>query len=558
MARISLSRFGEGLPVKLARFIFSISGIGMSSAPSPAFRRTGLAWLILVTLALIGAYWWWVIGRPVALPDAPSARIACVSYAPFRNAGETPLDAQAFISPERIDEDLRALSQRFDCVRTYSQGQGLSAVPQIAERYGMKVLLGIWLGGDKKANAQQIELGIDAARKYPQVLRGVIVGNEVLLRGDLSAAQLAGYLHEVRTAVSVPVTYADVWEFWLRHPELAGSVDYLTIHILPYWEDQPVSPERAVQHVATVYAKVQQAFPGRRVMIGETGWPSAGRPRQAASASVVNEARYLREFLLYAATVQMPYNVIEAFDQPWKRAQEGTAGGYWGIFDAQARPKFAMQGPVTEEPRWWAGWLAGVAGAALFALVGAWRRRWTGWRGWLALKLGGFASGCALAWQFRQMLFACRDPWEWTESLMACALALLSALWLARWIAARMAGVASRSLPHWLRPAWLFALAFYELLLVFDGRYRDFPLGLFLLPCAGFALIGWLSDRREVAMPMLEERFLAAWLPLLAAIVLVQEGGLTPAAWLWLGLNLLLALSVLFDWRSARLQSQQA
>lgn len=558
MVRISLSRIGEGTPVKLARFIISISGIGMSSAPSPVFRRAGLAWLILVALALIGAYWWWAIGRPVALPDAPSARIACVSYAPFRNAGETPLDAQAFISPERIDEDLRALSQRFDCVRTYSQGQGLSAVPQIAGRYGMKVLLGIWLGGDKKANAQQVELGIDAARKYPQVLRGVIVGNEVLLRGDLSPAQLAGYLHEVRTAVSVPVTYADVWEFWLRHPELAGSVDYLTIHILPYWEDTPVSPERAVQHVATVYAKVQQAFPGRRVMIGETGWPSAGRPRQAASASVVNEARYLREFLVYAATVQMPYNVIEAFDQPWKRAQEGTAGGYWGIFDAQARPKFAMRGPVTEEPRWWAGWLAGVAGAWLFALVGAWQRRWSGWRGWLALKLGGFASGCALAWQFRQMLFACRDAWEWTESLIACALALLSALWLARWIAARMARIVPPSLPHWLRPAWLFALAFYELLLVFDGRYRDFPLGLFLLPCAGFALIGWLSDRREVAMPMLEERFLAAWLPLLAAIVLVQEGGLTPAAWLWLGLNLLLALPVLFDWRSARLQSQQA
>jgi exo-beta-1,3-glucanase (GH17 family) len=558
MVQAGLSRVGEGAPAKLARFVYSNSGIGMSPAPSSDFRRAGLAWLMLAALALVGAYWWWAIGRPVALPDAPSARIACVSYAPFRNADETPLDVHAFISPERIDADLRALSQRFDCVRTYSQGQGLSAVPQIAERYGMKVLLGIWLGGDKQANAQQVQLGIATAHKYPQVLRGVIVGNEVLLRGDLSAAQLDGYLREVRAAVSVPVTYADVWEFWLRHPELAKSVDYLTIHILPYWEDQPVSPERAVQHVATVYATVQQAFPGRHVMIGETGWPSAGRPRQAASASVVNEARYLREFLVYAATVHMPYNVIEAFDQPWKRAQEGTAGGYWGIFDAQARPKFAMQGPVTEEPHWWAGWLAGVAGAALFALFGAWRRRWHSWRGWLALKLIGFASGCALAWQFRQMLFACRDLWEWTESCIACGLALLTALLLAGWIAARLAGVSPPSAPRWLRLGWLFVLAFYGLLLVFDGRYRDFPLGLFMLPCAGYALVGWLSDRSAVAVPLLEERFLAAWLPLLAAIALVQEAGLTPVAWLWLGLNLLLALPVLIDWRSAHLQSQQA
>ncbi|OOG53646.1 glycoside hydrolase family 17 [Rhodanobacter sp. C03] len=532
----------------------------MSSASTPVNQRHAFAWLVLALLALAGAYWWWAIGRPVTLPDAPSARIACVSYAPFREAGETPLDPHAFISPARIDEDLRALSQRFDCVRTYSQGQGLSAVPEIASRYGMKVLLGIWLGANKQMNEQQVRLGIATARKYPQVLRGVIVGNEVLLRGELSSAQLAGYLHEVRAAVSVPVTYADVWEFWLRHPELASSVDYLTIHVLPYWEDTPVSPERAVQHVATVYAKVQQAFPGRRVMIGETGWPSAGRPRQAASASVINEARYLREFLVYAATVQMPYNVIEAFDQPWKRAQEGTAGGYWGIFDAQARPKFAMVGPVTEEPRWWIGWLAGVAGAWLFVLVGIWRRRWTGWRGWLALKLAGFASGCALAWQVRQMLYACRDPWEWTASLIACALALFSALWLARWIAARMADVMLVSLPRWLRFGWLFVLAFYGLLLVFDGRYRDFPLGLFMLPCVGYALTGWLSDRREASMPWLEERFLAMSVCLLATVVLAQEAWLTPVAWLWLGLNLLIALPVLLEWWHGRrrLQTQQA
>ncbi|OOG49681.1 glycoside hydrolase family 17 [Rhodanobacter sp. C01] len=532
----------------------------MSSASSPVNHRYGLAWLALVLSALAGAYWWWAVGRPVSLPDAPSARIACVSYAPFRKAGETPLDPNAFISPERIDEDLRALSQRFDCVRTYSQGQGLSAVPEIANRYGMKVLLGIWLGADRKANDEQVRLGISIAHKYPHVLRGVIVGNEVLLRGELSSSQVAGYLHEVRAAISVPVTYADVWEFWLRHPELAGSVDYLTIHILPYWEDTPVSPERAVEHVAMVYAKVQQAFPGRRVMIGETGWPSAGRPRQAASASLINEARYLREFLRYAATVSMPYNVIEAFDQPWKREQEGTAGGYWGIFDAQARPKFAMEGPVTEEPHWWAGWLAGATGTGLFALVGAWHRRWRGWRGWLALKLAGFASGCALAWQFRQMLFACRDPWEWSVSLLACALALISALWLARWMAAQMAGGMSSPLPRWLRFGWLFVLAFYGLLLVFDGRYRDFPLGLFMLPCIAHALVGWLAGRHAMSMPSLEERFLAVVVPVLAVVVLAQEVWLTPVAWIWLGLNLLIALPVLAEWWRGRLrlQTQQA
>ena len=380
------------------------------------------------------------------------------------------------------------------------------------------------------------------------------------MRGELSSAQLAVYLGQVRDAVSVPVTYADVWEFWLRHPELAASVDYLTIHILPYWEDTPVSPEKAVQHVADVYARVRQAFPGRKVMIGETGWPSAGRPRQAATASVVNEARYLRGFLRYAATVHMPYNVIEAFDQPWKRAQEGTAGGYWGIFDAQARPKFPMQGPVIEMKRWWLGWLAGLAGAVVFVAAGSFRRRRSGWRGAPALALAGFASGCALAWQARQIAFATRDAGEWVVSFLACVLALGTAIRLSRWLATRLEGGSMNELPDrtW-RLAWLFALAFYGLLLVFDGRYRDFPLGLFMLPCLGYALLGWLSRARDVPMPLIEERFLAAWLPVLAAVVVIQEAGLTPVAWLWLGLNLALALPVLVDWGRIhrRLQPQQ-
>ena len=546
-----------GTPAKLVGFGRNQCGIGMSSVRLPDRHQHGLAWLVLLLLAAAAAYWWWAIGRPIALPDAPSARIACVSYAPFRKAGETPLDSHAFVSRERIDADLRTLSQRFDCVRTYSQGQGLSAVPEIAERYGMKVLLGIWLGSDKKANAQQVQMGIAIARKYPQVLRGVIVGNEVLLRGDLSAKALAGYLHEVRAAVTVPVSYADVWEFWLRHPQLADSVDYLTIHILPYWEDTPVPPERAVQHVAEVYAKVQRAFPGREVMIGETGWPSAGRPRQAASASVVNEARYLREFLNYAASVHMPYNVIEAFDQPWKRAQEGTVGGYWGIFDAHARPKFPMQGPVTEEPHWWLGWLAGAAGVGLFALVGAWQRRWRGGRGWAALGLLGFASGGALAWQVRQMAFAARDGWEWTVSITASALALITALLLARWLAARLAGATTATgVPRWLRAGWLFVLAYYGLLLVVDGRYRDFPLGLFALPCVGFALLGGLTVRSEVWKPWLEERFLAVVVPLLAVFVVAEDAGLTKVTWLWLGLSLAISWPVWRDWRRVHLQPQ--
>jgi glucan 1,3-beta-glucosidase len=215
-----------------------------------------------------------------------------------------------------------------------------------------------------------------------------------------------------------------------------------------------------------------------------------------------------------------------------------------------------------------------LLGVAVFVLVGARARRWHGARGWVGLGLLGFAGGAALAWQGRQLAFAARDAWEWTASLTACAVALGTALLLARAIAARLAdttnsarepsrpeSVPQRPLPRsavvgaasaallvpgimpegststrsgtpgaWLHVGWLFAMAFYGLLLVFDGRYRDFPLGLFALPCVGYALLGGLTTRHPV-LPLLEARFLAAWLPLLAAVVLIPEAGLTTAAW---------------------------
>ena len=528
----------------------------MSAPPSVRFRPHGPAWVVLVLAAVAGLAGWWWMGRPVALPDAPTSRIACVSYAPYRRPGETPYRPGTFISPERIDADLRALSRRFDCVRTYAQGQGLDAVPAIARRHGMQVLMGVWLARDPEANAREVAMAIATAKADADVLRGVVVGNEVLLRGELSPAALAGYVRQVRAAVpaTVPVTYADVWEFWLRYPQMARAVDLLTIHILPYWEDAPVPPAYAVRHVAQVYARMRQAFPGKPVMIGETGWPSAGRPRRAARATRVNEARYLRSFLRYAAGEHMAYNVIEAFDQPWKRVQEGTVGGYWGIFDADARPKFAMTGPVVEEPRWWWGWVAGGLGAVLFGLGGRGRTRC----GIGALGLAGFATGAALAWQVRQMSYACRTLPEWGASAAACVAALATAAWLASRLARHLGGrETGPPAPPLLRLGWLFGLAWYDLLLVFDGRYRDFPLGLFAPPCVAYALVAWLDARAPY--PPLEHRMLALLLPLLGVLVVWQEAGLNLTAWLWLGLNLALALAVLWAWRQASgLRTRQA
>jgi exo-beta-1,3-glucanase (GH17 family) len=529
--------------------------------PSNNAVSFGFAWLLLAAAALTGVTWWWSVGQPVTLPDAPSARIACVSYAPFRKPGESPLNTRFVITPDRIDEDLRALSQRFDCVRTYSQSNGLSAVPAIAARYHMQVLMGIWISSVSKQNDAEVATGIATANANPQTIRGIIVGNEVLLRGEVSPKNLAAYIQKVRAATptSIPITYADVWERWLQYPQMAQYVDFVTIHILPYWEDHPVAAKDAIGHVEAVYARVQHAFPGKQVMIGETGWPSAGRLRRTAEPSLVNEAFYLRAFVNYAATVHMPYNVIETFDQPWKRQLEGTVGGYWGIFDSDAKPKFSMLGPVIEEPRWWLGWVAAGVGAVLFVAVGGLGRTWHSWRGWVALLLAGAAAGTAVAWQIRKMMYACGALWEWALSSVSLLLALMVALALGCRIAAHLADRYDHSEPRsWWRFVALFGLVLYDILLAFDGRYMDFPIGLFALPCIGYALFGLLTF--EEKMPSLEQRFMACAGPLLAIVPVAVEVGMNYVAWLWLGLNLAIALPVWINARrhSVRLQTQEA
>ena len=122
---------------------------------------------------------------------------------------------------------------------------GLDQIPEIAGRHGMKVMQGLWLSSLPDLSRHQTETAIALARRFPDVIQSVVVGNEVLLRGEMSAPDLVRTIRAVKAQVPMPVTYADVWEFWLRYPEVAGAVDFITIHILPYWEDFPIPVEDA-------------------------------------------------------------------------------------------------------------------------------------------------------------------------------------------------------------------------------------------------------------------------------------------------------------------------
>src|SRR6201991_4717859 len=235
----------------------------------PISFRTPLALLPISLMAIAGVWWW--LATPITLaraPIDPQAKLLCVSYAPFRGT-QTPLDPTTQIAASQIEEDMSQLAKISECVRTYSIENGLDLVPAIAGKYGLKVMQGIWLGSDRAKNFAQISTAIRLTKENPGVITSLVVGNEVLLRGEMTTNDLAAIIRSVKVQVSIPVTYADVWEYWLRYREVYDAVDFVTIHILPYWEDIPIRAKYAAAHVESIRRRMEVAFPGQEILIGE-------------------------------------------------------------------------------------------------------------------------------------------------------------------------------------------------------------------------------------------------------------------------------------------------
>src|ERR1700740_973708 len=165
--------------------------------------------LLLISLGAIAAVWWW-LATPINLaraPIDPDARLQCVSYAPFRGE-QSPLSPATQVSAEQIAEDLAQLAKITDCIRTYSTDNGLDQIPEIAAKVGLKVIQGIWLSSNRQRNLARISTTLRLVKEYPATITALVVGNEVLLRGEMTTADLAATIRSVKAQVAVPVTYA--------------------------------------------------------------------------------------------------------------------------------------------------------------------------------------------------------------------------------------------------------------------------------------------------------------------------------------------------------------
>lgn len=304
----------------------------------------------------------WERNRPIRPPNVTA--LSSVSFSPNqRHADPEKGDAPTI---KEIEADLALVQRISPRVRTYTTAQNLDAVPTIADRIGMSVSLGAWIDiHDPVRTEREITTAGALARAHRSVT-DVIVGNESLLREDATPADLISAMRRVRAASGKPVSTAETWDTWLKHPEMAQEADFITIHVLPYWEGVPA--DKAVAVAVSRYNEVRRAFPGKRVVVGEFGWPSAKFNREGAIASAANQARVVREFAATAARLGIPYNMLEAFDQPWK-TMEGDVGPYWGLFDASREAKFALSGPVNPDPSWIPRAVIGVSIGLLLALA---------------------------------------------------------------------------------------------------------------------------------------------------------------------------------------------
>ncbi|MBY0510291.1 MAG: glycosyltransferase [Rhodospirillaceae bacterium] len=323
--------------------------------------------IALLVVCLGSAIIWNSLDRPLDAPDW-HGEMKGVSYSPSGLYSEAQL--REGVPEAVIREDLEKLSKITKRVRTYTVNYGIERTPYIAKELGMKVSLGIWLTSDPDINEAEVVKAIKAINDNPGVIDRVFVGNEVVMRGELTAEQVTAFILRVKKAITnkkVEVGTVDVPAFWTKNPDLAKESSFIGINLLPYWEG--VTADQSLDWVDDYVQQMKEEFPKKKVVITEAGWPSEGRVKRGSVPSPAMEAYFLRHFLTYANIKNYDYYIIEAFDQPFKAATEGAVGAFWGMFDAEGNPKISFTGTLSSFEEWATYTGIAVAGSLIIGLV---------------------------------------------------------------------------------------------------------------------------------------------------------------------------------------------
>ncbi len=299
--------------------------------------------LAILLTSLGQAFIWTKGGDKIVIPPQIGDKLESLSYTPYKGFEKN------LKSNEEVAQDMATIAKIAKKVRTYAIADAKIVLENLGETK-LKVDVGLWLSTDKGANEGEIETLFDLLKYHSPKVATIIVGNEVLLRADLTSEELIEYIDRVSKRTRIPVTTAEVQHVWLTNTELPNHVDFINVHILPYWEKIPIA--QTLSFTQEKYNAIKAKYPKKPITIGEFGWPSSGYNNERAEATLTNQISAITRFLEVVKHEKWSYNIVEAFDQPWKGVHEGSVGPYWGMFDINKMPKFSFEEKTIINPLW--------------------------------------------------------------------------------------------------------------------------------------------------------------------------------------------------------------
>jgi exo-beta-1,3-glucanase (GH17 family) len=241
------------------------------------------------------------------------------------------------IDAAQIRERLSFIQPCVNWLRTFSCTEGNELIPGIAVENGLRTMVGVWLNDDRLNNEKELANAIEVARAgHADILA---VGNEVLLRGDMSEDELIEYINRARQAVpDVDVGYVDAYFKFVDHPRVTDACDVILANCYPFWEG--CSAEYSLLYMKDMYRRAVQAANGKKVIISETGWPNVGTPFGGAVPSYESAIKYFINTYQWAEEENIEVFYFSAFDETWKVDMEGDVGAYWGLWDKDGNLKY--------------------------------------------------------------------------------------------------------------------------------------------------------------------------------------------------------------------------
>lgn len=268
------------------------------------------------------------------VPKILEAKIHGLSFSVFTD-GQSP---GTVIDASQIRERLAIVAPYVRWIRTFSCSDGHELIPSIAHEIGLKTLVGVWLDDNRERNEFELDNAIRIAGEGHVDVLGV--GNEVLLRGELTEDELLGYIERAKTALpGIDVGYVDAYFKFELHPRIVDACDVLLANCYPFWEGCPA--EHALLYMKEMYRRAVSVSNGKKVIISETGWPNSGSAEGGAVPSYDNAIKYFVDTFRWAEKDGVEVFYFSSFDEAWKISAEGDVGAYWGLWDKDGQPKYA-------------------------------------------------------------------------------------------------------------------------------------------------------------------------------------------------------------------------